>query len=73
MCPTQEPNLLENSLEEVGVKLDMCVGDSFDGGANMSGVYNGLQALFKLVCPRHVRSWCYAHVLKLVIDDASTA
>ena len=65
-------NLLEKSLEEVGVKLDMCVGDSFDGAANMSGVYNGLQALLKQVRPSHVHTWCYAHVLNLVIGDAST-
>ena len=24
--------LLKKSLEEVGIKLDMCIGDSFDGG-----------------------------------------
>jgi hypothetical protein len=29
----------------------MCVGDTFDGAANKSGVYNGLQALLKQVCP----------------------
>jgi hypothetical protein len=34
-------NLFEKSLEEVGVQLDMCIGDSFDGAANKSGVYNG--------------------------------
>ena len=65
-------NLLERSLEEVRVKLDICVGDSFDGAANMSGVYNGLQALLKQVRPSHVHTWCYAHVLNLVIGDAST-
>jgi hypothetical protein len=41
----------------------MCIGDSFDGAANMSGVYNGLQALLKQVRPSHVHTWCYAHVL----------
>ena len=65
-------NLLGKSLEEVGVQLDMCIGDSFDGAGNMSGVYNGLQALLKQVCPSHVHTWCYAHVLNLVIGDAST-
>ena len=65
-------DLLEKSLEEVGVELDMCVGDSFDGAANMSGIYNGLQALLKQARPNHVHSWCYAHVLNLVIGDAST-
>ena len=32
----------------------MCIGDSFDGAANMSGVYNGLQALLKQVRPSTV-------------------
>jgi hypothetical protein len=41
----------------------MCIGDSFDGAANMSGVYNDLQALLKQVRPSHVHAWCYAHVL----------
>ena len=49
-------NLLEKYLEEVGVKLDMFVGDSFDGAANMCGVYNGLQALLKQVRPSHVHT-----------------
>ena len=48
-------NLLKKSLEEVGIKLDMCVGYSFDGAANMSGVYNGLQALVKSVLAISIR------------------
>ena len=32
----------------------------------------GLQALLKQVRPGHVHTWCYAHVLNLVIGDAST-
>ena len=54
--PQSLHNLLEKSLKEVGVKLDMCVGDSFDGIGNMSGVYNGLQALLKQVRPSHVHT-----------------
>ena len=50
----------------------MCIVDSFDGAANKSGVYNSLQALLKQVRPNHVHTWCYAHVVNLVIGDAST-
>jgi hypothetical protein len=50
----------------------MCIGDSFDGAANKSGVYNGLQGLLKQVRTNHVHTWCYAHVVNLVIGDAST-
>ena len=34
--------LLRNSLAEIDLTLEQCVGDSFDGTANMSGVYSGL-------------------------------
>ena len=64
--------LLVASLSEVGLKLDTCIGDSFDGAANMNGAYNGLQALLKQVRPSHIHTWCYAHVLNLVIADASS-
>ena len=37
--------LLRNSLAEIGLTLEQCVGDSFDGAANMSGVYYGFPAL----------------------------
>jgi hypothetical protein len=50
----------------------MCIGDSFDRAANKSGVYNGLQGLLKQVHPNHVYTWCYAHVVNLVIGDAFT-
>jgi hypothetical protein len=50
----------------------MCIGDSFDGAANMSGVYNDLQALLKQVRPSHVHAWCYAHVLNWSLENWST-
>ena len=49
-----------------------CIEDSFDGVANMSGVYSGLQVLMKAARPSHIHTWCYAHVLNLVISDASS-
>ena len=38
----------------------------------MSGVYSGLQALMKAAHSSHIHTWCYAHVLNLVISDASS-
>ncbi|XP_068122030.1 zinc finger MYM-type protein 1-like [Hyperolius riggenbachi] len=64
--------LLTESLSALGLNLEKCIGDSFDGAANMSGTYSGLQALMKEVHPAHIHTWCYAHVLNLVIGDAST-
>ena len=64
--------VLRNSLAEIGVTLEQCIGDSFDGAANMSSVYSGLQALMTAARPSHIHTWCYAHVLNLVISDASS-
>ena len=47
--------------------------DLFDRAANMIDVYSGLQALVKADRPSHIHTWCYAHVLNLVIRDASVA
>ena len=63
---------LQNSLAEIGLTLEQCIGDSFDGAANTIGVYSGLQALMKAACPSHIHTWCYAHVLNPMISDASS-
>ena len=65
-------NLLSESISDVGVSLKGCVSDSFDGAANMSGIYSLVQALMKAEQPSHIHTWCYAHVLNLVIGDASS-
>ena len=65
-------NLLGESLTDVGVSLKGCVSDSLDGASNMSGIYSGVQALMKAEQPNHIHTWCYAHVLNLVISDASS-
>ena len=38
----------------------------------MSAVYTGLQVLMKAARPSHIHTWCYAHVLNLVISDVSS-
>ncbi|XP_031353775.1 uncharacterized protein LOC116178426 [Photinus pyralis] len=37
----------------------------------MSGVYNGLTAKLSAIVPTHIHTWCYAHVLNLVLSDAA--
>jgi len=64
--------LLQNSFAEIGLALEQRTGDSFDGAANMSGVYSGLQALVKAARPSHIHTWCYAHVLNPVISNANS-
>ena len=48
--------LLRNSLAETGLTLEQCIGDSFDGAANMSGVYFGLKAPMKAARPSHIHT-----------------
>ena len=36
------------------------------------GVYTGLQALMKAARPSYIHTWCYAHVLNLVINEVSS-
>ena len=38
----------------------------------ISTVYSGLQTLVKAARPSHIHTWCQAHVLNLVISDASS-
>ena len=64
--------LQRDSLAEIGLILEQCIGDSFDGAANMSSVYSGLQALMNAARPSHIHNWCYASFLNLVISDASS-
>ena len=49
---------------------EMCIADSFDGASNMSAKYNGLQAHLKIKNPTHIHTWCYSHVLNLVMSDS---
>ena len=56
----------------VGLTLEQCIGGSFDGAANISGVYFGLKAPMKAACPSDIHTWCYAYALNLVIIDASS-
>ncbi|XP_050547293.1 uncharacterized protein LOC126908980 [Daktulosphaira vitifoliae] len=46
--------------------------DAFDGAANMNGEYNGVQAKLKELLPRHIHTWCYAHVLNLVLQQTTS-
>lgn len=57
-------------LEEMGLNLAKCRGQGYDGASNMSGVYNGLQALIKLKEPTANYVHCAAHNLNLVLNDA---
>ena len=38
----------------------------------MSGQYNGFTAFLEKESPGHIHTWCYAHVLNLVLCNVTT-
>uniref|UniRef100_A0A803KFL2 DUF4371 domain-containing protein n=1 Tax=Xenopus tropicalis TaxID=8364 RepID=A0A803KFL2_XENTR len=60
---------LKEQLEKVSLSVNNIIGCSFDGAAKMSGCYNGVQAHIRNVSCSSVYTWCYAHILNLVIMD----
>lgn len=59
-------------LKFLQLSTDLLVGQCYDGASNMSGAYNGLQALMKKegrYNPIYIH--CWAHVLNLVLQDVS--
>lgn len=47
------------------------MGNSTDGAANMQGSYQGFSAFLSQQSPSQIHVWCYAHVLNLVLSDAT--
>lgn len=56
------------------LKLDLrnCVGNSTDGAANMQGRYKGFSTLLSKETSNHLHVWCHAHVLNLVVTEATS-
>jgi hypothetical protein len=63
---------VSESLQNVHLDLKNIVGHSFDGAANMSGKYNGLQAKIKEKAPGSIFVHCYAHRFNLVMSDTTS-
>ena len=60
-------NLISEKLISKSVSFDKLVAQTYDGASNMSGCYNGLQAIIKEKVGEHVAFvHCYAHTLNLV-------
>ena len=65
-------NLLKEVLQKQNIDVSKCISDSTDGASNMSGQYNGFTAFLEKESPGHIHTWCYAHVLNLVLCDVTT-
>nr|XP_004211330.1 unnamed protein product [Hydra vulgaris] len=57
--------LILNVLEENELDIKNCRGQGYDNGANMAGIYNGVQALIRQNNPQTIFIPCSAHSLNL--------
>ncbi|XP_047129351.1 uncharacterized protein LOC124809338 [Hydra vulgaris] len=65
-------DLLNLTLQRLGFNLKYCLSDSTDGASSYHGQYNGLQQKITEAADHHVHIWCYAHVLNLVVKEATS-
>jgi len=65
-------DLVNHLLDENRIDIEKCIGSSTDGAANMSGQYNRFSAWLTTTVPEQNHVWCYAHILNLVMSDATT-
>ena len=67
-------DVIHSTTENFGIPLkELCIVEAFDGACNMSSEYAGLQAKLCEINPAHVHTWCYSHVLNLVISHSCTS
>lgn len=60
-------------LQDVGLGLERCRGQAYDGASNMSGEYRGTAAIIRRDAPKAVYQHCQSHILNLVLMKLSTA
>ncbi|KAM8972044.1 zinc finger MYM-type protein 1-like [Pelodytes ibericus] len=58
---------LQECLKENGLDSLLCVAQTYDGAAVMSGASGGVQAKFKKYHPEAIYVHCYAHELNLIL------
>ena len=63
--------LVKDCLKKYGIDILNCISDSTDGASNMQGIYKGFATLLKNEIKSHIHTWCYAHVLNLVMGDVT--
>jgi len=63
-------NAIKQKLEELGLSLDNLRGQGYDGGSNMAGKNNGVQALILNEQPLAFYTHCFSHSLNLCITKA---
>ena len=63
-------NKIVNSIQSNGFDMAKCRGQGYDGAANMSGVYSGVQARIREMEPLAKYVHCAAHNLNLTLNDS---
>ncbi|XP_025405273.1 uncharacterized protein LOC112679614 isoform X1 [Sipha flava] len=63
-------NTIVQKLKEIGLSLEFLRGQGYDGGANMSGKYCGVQARILNLQPKAIYTHCASHRLNLTLIKA---
>ncbi|CAF2004342.1 unnamed protein product [Rotaria magnacalcarata] len=63
-------NIILDYLSTNNLPFDNCIGQAYDGGSNMAGIYRGCQAFIKKKCPDAEYYHCSNHCLNLALADS---
>ena len=64
-------SVIKDVLLRCSLPLHQCIGQAYDGAANMSGIRNGVQARFKSEANRALYVHCLAHSLNLCLQSVT--
>ena len=64
-------NVIKDVLVRCSLPVASCIGQAYDGAANMSGIRNGVQALMKKEADHCLYVHCFAHSLNLCVQDVT--
>ena len=64
-------NVIKDVLVRCSLPIERCIGQAYDGAANMSGVRNGVQALMKKEADHCLYVHCFAHSLNLCVQEVT--
>ena len=64
-------DILNKSINNIGLDMQNCRGQAYDGASNVSGHISGLQTLVWRHNPKALYSHCAGHNLNLVLNDVA--
>jgi hypothetical protein len=63
--------IIQDVLLRLGLNINDCRGQCYDGASNMAGHFSGVQARILALCPKALFVHCCAHSLNLAMQDAT--